>query len=249
MSDSTLVVLPTYNEAENVADIVERFRVHAPGVDILIVDDGSPDGTGRIADALAARYSSVHVLHRARKEGLGAAYLHGFAWAERQGYDVIVECDADGSHHPEELQRLLGSLGGAGMVIGSRWVRGGVVEDWPLSRRLLSRAGSAYARAALQLPQHDVTGGYRAFRTTALERIGLDTVQSEGYCFQIEMLWRAHTAGVSIAEVPITFTERRLGASKMRGRIVLEAMWRVSRWAVSSRMRSTPRRNTVLHHV
>lgn len=249
MSDRTLVVLPTYNEAENVADIVERFRMHAPDVDILIVDDDSPDGTGRIADALVERDPSVHVLHRARKEGLGAAYLHGFAWAAGQGYGVIVECDADGSHHPEELGRLLDALDSADIVIGSRWVRGGAVEDWPLPRRMLSLAGSAYARAALRLSQHDVTGGYRAFRTAALERIGLDTVQSEGYCFQIEMLWRAHTAGVSIAEVPITFTERRLGASKMRGRIVLEAMWRVSRWAVRSRMQGTPLRNTALRHV
>lgn len=249
MSDRTLVVLPTYNEAENLAHIVERFRRHSRDVDILIVDDDSPDGTGRLADALATRDSSVHVLHRTSKEGLGAAYLHGFAWAARAGYDVVVECDADGSHHPEELGRLLDALVRADMVIGSRWVRGGTVEDWPLSRRLLSRAGSMYARTVLRLPQHDVTGGYRAFRSTALERIGLDTIQSQGYCFQIEMLWRAHTAGVSIAEVPITFTERRLGVSKMHGHIIVEAMWRVTRWALGSRTAESTRMRPVLDRV
>lgn len=235
MSDRTLVILPTYNEAENVAHIIDRLRRSVPAADILVVDDGSPDGTGELADDLARLDDAVHVIHRPRKSGLGAAYLHGFAWAQQHGYSAIVECDADGSHHPEELGRLLVALRTADVVIGSRWVSGGAVEDWPFSRRTLSRAGSAYARTALRLPQHDVTSGYRAFRASALERIGLDTIQSEGYCFQIEVLWRAHEAGLSIAEVPITFTDRRLGSSKMHSRIVAEAMWRVTRWGLQSR--------------
>lgn len=236
MIDRTLVVVPTYDEAENVSLIVDRIRRSAPDADVLIVDDGSPDGTGEIADALACRDGAVHVVHRAQKSGLGAAYLNGFRWAESHGYGVVVECDADGSHHPEELGRLLDALLEADLVIGSRWVPGGAVEDWPLSRRVLSRLGSWYARTALRLPQHDVTGGYRAYRIAALDRIGLGAIQSEGYCFQIEMLWRAHSAGLSITEVPITFTERRRGTSKMRGSIVLEAMWRVTRWAMQSRL-------------
>lgn len=235
MSDRTLVILPTYNEAENVAHIVARLRRCVPAADILVVDDGSPDGTGEIADALARQDKSVNVLHRPTKSGLGGAYLQGFAWAKRHDYGTVVECDADGSHHPEELNRLMAALLNADMVVGSRWVPGGVVEDWPFSRRALSRAGSAYARAGLRLPLHDVTSGYRAFRATALDRIGLAAIQSEGYCFQIEMLWRAHDAGLTIAEVPITFTDRRLGASKMRGSIVFEAMWRVTVWALQSR--------------
>ncbi|MCK2035744.1 polyprenol monophosphomannose synthase [Microbacterium sp. SSW1-49] len=241
MSDRALVILPTYNEAENIGPLVDRLRLSVPTADLLVVDDGSPDGTGGIADELARRDEAVHVLHRPGKSGLGAAYLHGFSWARQHGYGVVVECDADGSHHPEELERLLDAVRTADVVIGSRWVPGGAVEDWPVSRRTLSRAGSAYARAALHLPQHDVTSGYRAFRAAALDRIGLDGIQSEGYCFQIEMLWRANNAGLSIAEVPITFTDRRLGASKMRGRIVAEAMWRVTRWAWESRSHSPGR--------
>jgi dolichol-phosphate mannosyltransferase len=239
MSAHTLVVLPTYNEAENVALIVERIRLSAPGVDILIIDDDSPDGTGVIADSLALRYRAVHVVHRERKSGLGAAYLHGFAWAAGQGYQAVVECDADGSHHPEELDRLLTALLTSDVAIGSRWVSGGAVEDWPVTRQLLSRAGSAYARTVLGLAQRDVTGGYRAYRVTALDRIGLDSIESEGYCFQIEMLWRANQAGLAISEVPITFTERRFGESKMRGLIVWEAVWRVALWALRSRKPST----------
>ena len=249
MSARTLVILPTYNEAENIAHVVERIRYSAADVDVLIVDDGSPDGTGVIADALSEADAAVHVVHRAGKSGLGAAYLHGFAWAARHGYDAVVECDADGSHHPEELGRLLSALRTADVVIGSRWVPGGTVEDWPLSRRMLSRMGSAYARSALRVPQHDVTGGYRAYRITALDRIGLDTIQSEGYCFQIEMLWRAHDAGLRIEEVPITFTERRWGASKMRGAIVIEAMWRVTRWGVHARVPRMTQNRTAPRHV
>ncbi|MCU1439103.1 MAG: hypothetical protein JWP85_100 [Rhodoglobus sp.] len=232
MSDRTVVVLPTYNEKDNLFDTIKRIGASAPHVDILVVDDNSPDGTGQLADRLALANPHVHVLHRAEKAGLGAAYLEGFGWAIHAGYDVIVECDADGSHHPEELHRLLDALDHHDMTVGSRWVIGGSVVDWPRSRELLSRGGSAYARALLRLRQRDVTGGYRAFRTSALIAVGLDNVTSQGYCFQIEMLWRANRAGLRIAEVPITFTERRWGVSKMRGMIVIEAIARVTVWGI-----------------
>ncbi|MBC7589881.1 MAG: polyprenol monophosphomannose synthase [Salinibacterium sp.] len=232
MSDRTVVVLPTYNEKDNLFDTIKRITASAPHVDILVVDDNSPDGTGQLADHLAVANPRVHVLHRRKKAGLGAAYLDGFRWAIHAGYDVIVECDADGSHHPEELNRLLDTLDRHDVAIGSRWVLGGSVVDWPRSRELLSRGGSGYARTLLRLRQRDVTGGYRAFRTSALITIGLDNVTSQGYCFQIEMLWRATRAGLRISEIPITFTERRWGVSKMRGMIVLEAMARVTVWGI-----------------
>lgn len=232
MSERTVVVLPTYNEKDNLVDVITRIGASAPQVDILVVDDNSPDGTGRLADRLALTNPRVQVLHRAEKAGLGAAYLEGFGWAIASGYDVMVECDADGSHHPEELHRLLDALEQHDLAIGSRWVAGGTVVDWPRSRELLSRGGSAYARTLLHLRQRDVTGGYRAFRANALIAIGLENVTSQGYCFQIEMLWRANRAGLRIAEVPITFTERRRGVSKMRGMIVIEAMARVTAWGI-----------------
>ena len=232
MPDRTLVVLPTYNEKDNLVDTVTRIGASAPQVDILVVDDNSTDGTGQLADRLALANPRIHVLHRTAKNGLGAAYLEAFAWAITAGYDIVVECDADGSHHPEELHRLLDALATHDVAIGSRWVSGGSVVDWPRSRELLSRGGSFYARTLLGLHQLDVTGGYRAFRTGALEAIGLGNVTSQGYCFQIEMLWRANRAGLRIAEVPITFTERRWGVSKMRGMIVLEAMARVTVWGI-----------------
>lgn len=225
-----MVVLPTYNERENLAAAVAAITASVPKADILVVDDSSPDGTGALADALAAADPRVHVLHRPAKQGLGAAYLAAFDWALRLGYTAIVECDADGSHDPAELPGLLLELADHDLVIGSRWVAGGRVVDWPFSRRLLSRAGSFYARRMLRLDQHDVTGGYRAFRSGTLRRIGLETITSQGYCFQIEMLWRTQRAGLRIAEVPITFTDRRLGSSKMRWTIALEALARVTAW-------------------
>lgn len=237
MPTRTVVVLPTYNERESVVDVVGRLRTIAPDVHVLVVDDNSPDGTGGIADELARDHAQVHVMHRSDKQGLGAAYLAGFAWAIQHGYEVIVECDADGSHHPEELPRLLAAIESADLVVGSRWVDGGRVVNWPWRRRLLSRAGSGYARMMLRMPQRDVTGGYRAYRTTAIHRLRVDTVASQGYCFQIELLWRAHLAGLRITEVPITFTERETGVSKMRGRIVFEAMWRVTVWGLASLVR------------
>lgn len=231
-----VVVIPTYNERLNLPLIVQRVRAATPDADVLVVDDNSPDGTGELADSLAAEDEHVHVLHRMVKDGLGAAYIAGFHWSLDRGYDVIVEMDADGSHRPEQLSRLLDALHDADLAIGSRWVRGGEVRNWPLSREVLSRGGNTYARLMLGIDLHDATAGYRAFRRTALEKIGLDEVDSRGYCFQIDMALRAVRAGLRVVEVPITFVERELGASKMNGGIVAEAMWRVTQWGVRGRV-------------
>ncbi len=232
MSESIIVVLPTYNERDNLEGMVQRLRRSVPDAALLIVDDGSPDGTGALGRQLATSDPRIHVLQRTAKQGLGAAYLAGFAWALEHGADVVVECDADGSHQPEELPRLLDALLDHDMVVGSRWVRGGRIVNWPLSRRLLSRGGSLYARTLLRLRERDVTGGYRVFRADALRAIGLGRVDSLGYCFQIEMLWRAERAGLRVAEVPITFVERVHGVSKMTGNIAGEAMLRVTLWGL-----------------
>ena len=228
------VIIPTYNEAQNIAWIVGRVRNSVPQATVLIVDDASPDGTGDIADELAAGDIAVRVLHRAGKEGLGAAYRAGMRWALERGHDVVVEMDADGSHRPEELPRLLDALSTADVIVGSRWVPGGGVIGWPLWRKFISRGGSAYARFALGVPVRDMTGGYRAFTVEALDRIDLDGVLSQGYCFQIDMLWHAQVAGLRIKEVPITFPERERGNSKMSSGIVVEAMLRVTGWAIGS---------------
>lgn len=226
-----LVVVPTYNEAGNIGPIVSRLRRHASPVDVLVVDDGSPDGTGGVAEGLARTDSGVHVLHRAGKQGLGAAYVAGFDWARQRGYDAVVEMDADGSHAPEELGRLLTAARNADVVIGSRWTRGGRVVDWPWHRLVLSRCGNVYTRLALGLPITDATGGYRVYRLGALERLDYRSVSSQGYCFQVELSWRAHQVGLSTVEVPITFAQRRQGTSKMSPLIVGEALWLVTRWA------------------
>jgi len=230
----TLVIIPTYNERDNLEWIVARVRESVPDASVLVVDDNSPDGTGALADALAASDAEVHVLHRAGKEGLGAAYRDGMRWGLGRAFDVLVEMDADGSHQPEQLPRLLERLAVADVVVGSRWVAGGGVVNWPVERKLLSRGGSGYARFALGVPVRDVTGGYRAFTADALRRIDLDAVLSQGYCFQIDMIWHAAVAGLKIAEVPITFVERERGVSKMSGAIVAEAMLRVTGWAIRS---------------
>jgi dolichol-phosphate mannosyltransferase len=228
-----LVCIPTYDEAATIAAIVARARAAVPEAHVLIADDASPDGTGAIADALAATDPLVHVLHRAGKEGLGAAYLAAFAWGLQRGYDALVEMDADGSHRPEQLPALLAALERADVAIGSRWIPGGAVQGWPLRRRLISRAGSLYARLALGIGQHDATSGFRAYRAAALRRLGPEAVRSQGYSFQIEMLWRAELAGLRVAEVPIAFADRELGTSKMSGRIVVEAVLRVSGWGLA----------------
>lgn len=235
-SPTTLVVIPTYNEVENVQIIVERVRGAAPDVHILVADDGSPDGTGAVADALSEADSHVHVLHRTAKEGLGAAYLAGFAWAFERDYDVVVEMDADGSHQPEQLPSLLAALGSADVVLGSRWVPGGSVVNWPKRREILSRGGSLYARTLLGVPVRDITGGYRAYKSAALKAITADDVASQGYCFQIDLAWRAVKLGYVVREVPITFVERVRGESKMNRSIVIEAVTRVARWGVQRRL-------------
>lgn len=237
MSGGVLVIIPTYNESESLPGVLERLRRSVPDAHILVADDNSPDGTGDLADALAAQDDHVHVLHRAGKEGLGKAYLAGFAWALERGYDVIVEMDADGSHRPEELPRLLAQIPHADVVLGSRWVPGGSVVNWPASRRVLSQGGSLYTRLALGIPTRDATGGYRAYRASALRSLDLDTVESNGYCFQIDLLWRALQRGLVVREVPITFVEREAGTSKMSGRIVREALVNVGRWGAAYRWR------------
>jgi dolichol-phosphate mannosyltransferase len=230
------VIVPTYNEAENLELIVARVRSAVPDADVLIADDNSPDGTGDIADKLALTDDHVHVLHRPGKQGLGAAYLAGFGWALDRGYGAMVEMDADGSHDPAGLPSLLAALEDADLVVGSRWVKGGTVRNWPRSRELLSRGGNAYARVMLGLSVHDATGGYRAYRAATLNDIALHTVTSQGYCFQIDLTLRAARARKKIVEVPITFTERTHGSSKMSRTIVAEALWRVTVWGITSRV-------------
>jgi dolichol-phosphate mannosyltransferase len=230
-----LVIIPTYNEAENVRLIAERVRRAVPSVDILVADDSSPDGTGDIADELAASDDHVFVLHRAFKEGLGAAYVAGFGWAKDKGYDVVVEMDADGSHAPEELTTLLDALRTTDVVLGTRYVPGGSVHNWPLHRLALSRGGNLYIRMALGMPFRDATGGYRAYRMPVLDEIDVATVASQGYSFQVELAWRAYRHGFRIVEVPITFTERERGASKMSGNIFKEQLLRVTGWGLQAR--------------
>ena len=233
-----LVIIPTYNEAENLRHIVDRVRYAVPEADVLVADDNSPDGTGEIADELAAADSQIAVMHRPGKQGLGNAYLAGFAWAKEHGYDAVVEMDADGSHAPEELPGLLDALVDADVVIGSRYVPGGKVLNWPVHRLLLSRGGNLYTRLALRMPVRDATGGYRVYRMTALDKMDVDTVASQGYCFQVDLAWRAHKNGFRVAEVPITFAERQRGTSKMSSSIVREALWRVTVWGTRARLRA-----------
>ncbi|MER7689295.1 polyprenol monophosphomannose synthase [Streptomyces sp. NPDC097610] len=242
---TALVIIPTYNEAENIKKIVGRVRASVPDAHVLVADDNSPDGTGKLADELAAEDDHVQVLHRKGKEGLGAAYLAGFAWGLERGYGVLVEMDADGSHQPEELPRLLTALKGADLVLGSRWVPGGRVVNWPKSREFISRGGSMYSRLMLDVPIRDVTGGFRAFRRETLEGLGLSQVASQGYCFQVDLARRAVKSGFHVVEVPITFVERELGDSKMSRDILVEALWRVTTWGVGERVgRITGRKQT-----
>ena len=230
-----LVIVPTYNELENVRIITSGIRTNVPGADILIADDNSPDGTGEVADELAATDQQIKVLHRTNKAGLGAAYLDAFSWAKKNGYDVVVEMDADGSHRPVDLVKILEQLNNADVVLGSRWVAEGKVVNWPLQRKILSQGGNIYTRLMLGIPVKDATGGFRAYRMTALDQIDLSKVQSQGYCFQVDMAWRAVQAGLTVVEVPITFIEREIGESKMSGSIVKEALWRVTQWGFQKR--------------
>ena len=239
MSDAggaVLVAIPTYNEAQSVSKIIDRVRAAVPDAHVVVVDDGSPDGTGEIADKMAAVDDHVHVLHRTAKRGLGAAYVAGFRWALERGYGTIVEMDADGSHQPEELPRLLAALDHADLVLGSRYIPGGRVENWPRRREVLSRGGNAYTRLLLGVALKDATGGYRAIRADALRSLDLDDVASQGYCFQVDLAWRSVRAGLRVVEVPITFVEREEGRSKMSGAIVREALWRVTQWGIRHRL-------------
>ena len=238
-----LVVVPTYDERENLPGLVARILDTVPGVRVLVVDDGSPDGTGELADELAARDGRVAVLHHRPRRGLGAAYVDAFAHvvAAHDADDVgwVVQMDADGSHAPEDLPTLLAAAraDGAGLVLGSRYVPGGEVVDWPWYRNALSRSANVYSRYALRLPIRDVTGGFRLFRREVLEEITATPVSSQGYCFQVDLAFRVQRAGHAVREVPITFTERSAGASKMSGAVVREALWRITVWAVRDRLR------------
>ena len=227
-----LVVVPTFNERENLEIIAGRLHAAVPEAHLLVVDDASPDGTGKIADELAAEHDWVHVLHRSGKAGLGAAYVAGFGWAREHTYDVVVEMDADGSHAPEQLPRLLAALEHADLVLGSRYVDGGEVVNWPRSREVLSRGGNLYTRVLLRLPLKDATGGYRAYRRTVLDSLPLHEISSQGYCFQVDLAWQTWRLGYRVVEVPITFVERERGESKMSQRIVVEALWRVTVWGL-----------------
>jgi dolichol-phosphate mannosyltransferase len=235
-----LVVIPTYQERDNLGPVVARLHAAVPDADVLVVDDASPDGTGELADEMAAADPRVKVLHRTGKQGLGAAYLAGFATALRDDYQVVVEMDADGSHPPEDLPALIAALEDADVVLGSRYVPGGIVRNWPARRQLISRAGNLYSRLALGVPIKDITAGFRVFRRQVLEEFDLDQVASQGYCFQIDMAWRAVLAGFRVREVPITFTERQRGSSKMDTAIVVEAFWRVACWGAGRLLRRTP---------
>lgn len=238
-----IVIVPTYNERESLESVAGRVREAAPDADLLIVDDNSPDGTGELADKLAAADPGIHVMHRAGKSGLGTAYIAGFRWALERDYGAMIEMDADGSHQPEDLPRLLAALAGADLVVGSRWVPGGKIVNWPKSREFISRGGNVYVRLMLGLPVRDATGGFRAYRARALQAIDLDQVVSQGYCFQIDLTLRTIRAGLTVLEIPITFIERAHGTSKMSNAIVREALWRVTQWGIAGRLARVRRRS------
>lgn len=224
MTDKALICLPTYNEAENLPLMVEAIFAVVPDIEILVIDDGSPDGTGAVADGIAARDGRVHVLHRTAKEGLGRAYIAGFRWALARDYQLIFEMDCDFSHQPKYLPAFLAKARDADLVLGSRYIPGGGTEGWSAHRRLLSRGGNTYARLILGLPYRDLTGGFKCFRREVLQALPLDAIMGGGYVFQIELTWRTVQAGFRVAEVPIVFPDRVRGESKMHGAIVLEAV-------------------------
>ncbi|MDX1657320.1 MAG: polyprenol monophosphomannose synthase [Nitriliruptorales bacterium] len=242
MTPSTLVVVPTYNERATLAEVVERTLAAPVGAHVLVVDDNSPDGTGMLADELAARHPEVEVLHREEKRGLGPAYRAGLSWGLERGYDVLVEMDADLSHDPGQLPDLVSALHHADLVIGSRYVPGGRIENWPWHRLLLSAGGNRYVQVVTGVPVRDATSGYRAYRRELLEEIDLLGIRSDGYSFQLEMVLRSWRLGFRVSETPITFVERREGASKISRAIVFEALWRVLVWGVSG-----PRRPATTH--
>lgn len=241
-----LVLIPTYNEKDSLPGVIARVRAAVPTVDVMVLDDNSPDGTGTVADAIAAQDPHVQVLHREGKQGLGRAYLAGFEQAMEQGYDAVVEMDADGSHQPEQLERLLTAATDADLVIGSRWVAGGATHNWPHRRNALSRGANIYTRAALGIPVRDATAGYRLYRVSALQSMDLEGVASAGYCFQVDLTLRAVDRGLRVREVPIDFVERTEGHSKMDGSIVREALRRVTLWGLQRRCRQVGQTARVL---
>ena len=239
----TLVVLPTYQEAANIADVLQRIRAAAPQVEILVVDDSSPDGTADLAEAMGRELGAIRVVRRAAKTGLGSAYRHGFGIGLDEGYETLVEMDADLSHDPSALPSLLGAVeGGADLVIGSRYVPGGSIPEWPWYRRALSIWGNRYAAALLGFDVRDATSGYRAYKADVIRKINMQTIKADGYGFQIEMAYRVCLVGGTIEEIPINFTDRTLGQSKMSSRIVVEALYLVTRWAARDRLLGWRRR-------
>ena len=240
MTQRTLIIVPTYNEKENLPPLVERVMGLPVEVDLLVVDDNSPDGTGQIADRLCQRYSRLHVLHRKEKDGLGRAYIAGFKWALSQGYDLIFEMDGDFSHNPSDIPSFLEAAREADLVLGSRYTHGIRVINWPLNRLLLSMGAAFYVRAITGMPFADPTGGFKCFRRKTLESIDLEAVRSNGYSFQVEMTHKAWRQGLRVVEVPIIFTDRFQGNSKMSFRIVREALWMVWRLWLQHRFRRRP---------
>lgn len=236
MTSNYLVIMPTYNEKENLAHSIAELFKHNPSVDLLVVDDASPDGTGQLADQIAQTNKQISVLHRSSKKGLGPAYLAGFDYGLRHGYKFLVEMDADGSHRAVDLQRLITVSESADLVIGSRWVSGGSVVNWPMLRKLISKLGNLYTRLLLRSYVRDMTAGFRIYRSEFLQKLDLTNVASHGYSFQVEMAWRSIQAKARIIEVPITFIEREQGVSKMTGAIVAEALWLVTKWGISRKL-------------
>jgi dolichol-phosphate mannosyltransferase len=239
--NQTLIIVPTYNERDNLPRMTAKLLSLPAGVDVLVVDDNSPDGTGKIADELAAKSPQLHVLHRAGKEGLGRAYLAGFKWALERGYEFIFEMDCDFSHNPDDIPAFLEAIKDADLVLGSRYVGGIRVINWPLGRLMLSRSAGKYVALVTGMPFTDPTGGYKCFRRRALQTVNLDEIRSNGYSFQIELTHRLWRQGYKIAEVPIIFTDRMHGQSKMAGGIVNEAFWLVWRLWLQNGLRRSPR--------
>lgn len=240
MSQKALVIVPTYNERDNLPKLVERLLTLTVPVDVLVVDDNSPDGTGRLADVLCAQHSQIHVLHRNEKNGLGRAYCDGFAWALEREYEFILEMDGDFSHNPDDIPKFLEAAQTAELVLGSRYSNGIRVINWPLKRLMLSKAAAKYVQIVTGMPITDPTGGYKCFRRRALQSIDLNAVRSNGYSFQIELTHKIWRQGMKIAEVPIIFTDRFQGSSKMSGKIVWEAIWMVWRLWMQNGLRRSP---------
>jgi dolichol-phosphate mannosyltransferase len=232
MANKYLVIMPTYNEVENLRISVEELFKHNLDVDLLIVDDNSPDGTGALADQISAQLPNVTVLHRQTKNGLGPAYLAGFDYAFEKGYEYVIEMDADGSHRAIDLPKLISQSTAADLVIGSRWCEGGAVLNWPAHRKAISKIGNWYTGIMLNSPIRDMTAGFRIYKTSLLKRLDLKTVSSHGYSFQVEMAWRSLAANAVTVESPITFVEREQGVSKMTASIVVEALWLVTKWGI-----------------